>query len=41
MEQYRNIDREFVEKFHESIYVDDLKAGDENDDEAFLLYKTV
>jgi hypothetical protein len=39
MEQYRNIDPEFVEKFLESIYVDDLNAGDENDDEAFLLYK--
>ena len=39
MEQYRSSDPEFVNRFLESIYVDELNAGEESDNEAFLLYK--
>ena len=39
MEQYRSVDPEFVQNFLESIYVDDLNTGEENDEQAFLLYK--
>ena len=39
IEQYRDADPKFVDQFLESIYVDDLNAGAENDDDAFLLYQ--
>lgn len=39
MEQHRINDPEFVEQFLQAIYVDDLNAGGDNEDAAFLFYK--
>ena len=39
MDKYRVLDRQFVEKFECSIYVDDLTFGDKNERDALQLYK--
>lgn len=39
MDKYRALDRQFVEKFECSIYVDDLTFGDNNERDALQLYK--
>ena len=41
MDKYRALDRQFVEKFECSIYVDDLTFGDNNERDALQLYKKV
>ena len=39
MDKYRVLDRQIVEKFERSIYVDDLTFGDNNERDALQLYK--
>ena len=39
MDKYRELDRQFVEKFKRSIYVDDLTFGGNNERNALQLYK--